>query len=146
MQITRFGDYAVRAIVHLATKKSGEIATSEEIANKQNIPLDFLYKIMKTLSMAGLVSVYRGKKGGFALAKGADDISVKDIIEAAEGPIYLNRCLMRKSECPSDTTCGVHPVWKEARDALVGVLDNYSAASLAKIQAKNLLNKSKKSK
>ena len=138
MQLTRFGDYAVRGLIHLAIKDNGGLATLSEIAKDQYVPLSFLAKVMQALSKAGLVIAYRGKGGGFSLARRAEDITIKDVIEAVEGPIILNRCLIRNGECKSDLYCGAHPVWRDAQQAIVKVLEEYSVADLAKKQKEKL--------
>ena len=138
MKLTRLGDYAVRGVIHLAMKREGEIATSAEIAAEQNIPHSFLVKVMQSLCRSGLVKVFRGKNGGFTLAMDAKEITIRNVIEAVEGPIYLNRCLVREGECPRDSFCSAHRVWIEAQEALVRVLDSYSVADLAVKQSENL--------
>lgn len=138
MKLTRLADYAVRAIIHLAAKEAGDLATTAEIAEKQSIPQSFLAKVMQALTRAGVVRAHRGKTGGFSLMDRAEDVTIRRIIEAVEGPIILNRCLTREGECDRDVFCGAHPVWREAQEALVKVLESYSAADMAKKQLANL--------
>ncbi len=138
MMLTRLGDYAVRAVIHLALKGKGNLATLTDIAVSEDIPRSFLAKVMQVLCKAGLVKALRGKNGGFALAMNASEITIKDVVEAVEGPITLNLCLRRKEECDRDMFCAVHPVWQEAQDALLNVLDKYTIEALAQRQKKNL--------
>jgi len=134
MTLTRLGDYAVRAVIHLALKGNGELATLTDIAVSENIPRSFLAKVMQVLCKAGLVKAYRGKNGGFALALNASEITIKNVVEAVEGPMTLNICLRRKGECERDVFCATHPVWQEAQDALASILDKYTIETLAKKQ------------
>ncbi|MDH3974291.1 MAG: Rrf2 family transcriptional regulator [Deltaproteobacteria bacterium] len=138
MKLTRLADYAVRAIVHLATKKEGEMATIAEIAESQGIPSSFLAKVMQALSRGGIVRAHRGKSGGFSLVDEPEKVTIRMIVEAVEGPINLNRCLTKPGECDRDTFCGAHPVWREAQEALFSVLDKYTAAEMAKSQLENI--------
>jgi len=138
MKLTRLADYAVRAVVHLAAKKNGEIATIAEIAERQEIPSSFLAKVMQSLSRGGIVKAHRGKTGGFTLLDAPENVTIRMIVEAVEGPIILNRCLARPGECSRDVFCGAHPVWREAQSALFSVLDKYTAAEMAKQQLANL--------
>lgn len=138
MKLTRLADYAVRAVIHLATKDVGELATTAEIAEKQAIPQSFLAKVMQALSRAGIVIAHRGKTGGFSLMDRAENVTIRQIVEAVEGPIILNRCLSWQGECDRDVFCGAHPIWREAQEALVKVLDSYSAADMAEKQLANL--------
>ena len=138
MKLTKLADYAVRAVVYLAGKKPGEITTTEEISEANMIPRPFLAKVMQALCKSGLVVGYRGKAGGFTLARSGEKITIRQIVEAVEGPIQLNRCLVRTALCERDAYCGVHPVWREAQVALLKVLDSYTAAGMAKKQAESL--------
>lgn len=138
MKLTRLADYAVRAVIHLATKEVGELATIAEIAERQSIPQSFLAKVMQALTRGGIVRAHRGKTGGFSLFNKAEDVTIRQVVEAVEGPLILNRCLLRQGECDRDIFCGAHPVWLEAQEALVKVLDSYSAADMAEKQLSNL--------
>jgi len=131
LQLTRDGEYAVRAVVYLATRPEGELCLISEIADVQDVPRSYLSKIMQQLVKAGLVKSRRGAKGGFALARPAGEITLREAIEAIEGPINLNICLIRPGECERDQTCPIHPVWKEAQEKLFEVLDAKTIASLA---------------
>lgn len=140
LQITRDGEYAVRAIVYLASQPEGKISLVNEISEAQDVPKSYLSKIMQHLTKAGLAKSRRGARGGFSLARPASQITLRETIEAIEGPIYLNVCLIKKGECPRDEVCPVHPVWKEAQRRLFEVLESKTMADLA-IEAEELHNK-----
>ena len=72
----------------------------------QKIPEKFLAKILQRLSKAGLLRSIRGSNGGFSLRKPAGKITMLEVIEALEGPVAINRCLLRKGECAEDQVCG----------------------------------------
>lgn len=131
LQLTRDGEYAVRAILYLAMQPEGKLSLISEIAEAQEVPRSYLSKIMQQLSRLGLVKSRRGAKGGFELARPATEITLRETIEAIEGPINLNVCLIRPGECHRDVTCPVHPVWKEAQEKLFEVLDGKTMAELA---------------
>jgi len=132
LQLTRDGEYAVRAVLFLASQPLGKISLISEISKAQDVPKSYLAKIMQHLVKVGLVNSRRGAKGGFFLARPADRITLRETIEAVEGPIYLNVCLIRKGECPRDEICPVHPVWREAQEKLFSVLESKTMAQLAK--------------
>lgn len=138
MKLTKLADYAVRAVVHLGCKKPGELATTEEIAEANMIPRPFLSKVMQSLCRGGIAVAHRGKSGGFTLARKGNEITVRQIVEAVEGPIQLNRCLIMSALCERDAYCGAHGVWKEAQDALLKVLDRHTVAAIAKKQSNSL--------
>jgi len=132
LQLTKDGEYAVRAVLFLASQPLGKISLISEISKVQDVPKSYLAKIMQHLVKVGLVNSRRGAKGGFFLARPADRITLRETIEAVEGPIYLNVCLIRKGECPRDEICPVHPVWREAQEKLFSVLESKTMAQLAK--------------
>src|ERR1700733_6391954 len=85
MQITRAAEYGVLGLMHLARLRGGAMAMIDEVSGAEKIPKSFLAKIFQELGRAGLVRSSRGARGGFWLAKGAEKITVLEIIEAIEG-------------------------------------------------------------
>ena len=130
LQITRDGEYAVRAILHMSAEPVGTLSLISEIAEAQEVPRSYLSKIMQHLVKAGLVKSRRGARGGFFLARRPQEITLRQAIEAIEGPIFLNVCLIKKGECHRDEFCPVHQVWQEAQRKLMEVLDNKTMAQL----------------
>ena len=107
--LTRRADYAVRIMLELGDKADcGQRVPATQIAQKTNIPLAFLRKIVADLVKAGLVQTYSGPSGGLTLAQPAANINLLHVLEAIEGPICLNTCLVRPKECPRNLTCPVH--------------------------------------
>ncbi len=132
LQLTRNGEYAVRAVLFLASRPPGRPVLITEISESQEVPKSYLSKIMQQLVHSGLVRSRRGINGGFTLARPAESITLKETIEAVEGPIHLNVCLIRKGECHRDDFCPVHPVWQEAQRRLSEVLDGKTMADLVR--------------
>jgi Rrf2 family protein len=123
MQISRRTDYGIRVILHLARLPANQRASTHDIAARQHIPGPFLAKIVSQLSVAGLVTTYRGAGGGVALAIPSDQISLLQVIEALDGPLRLNRCLIQPDSCPSSEQCPVHDVLTLAQEQLATLLD-----------------------
>ena len=132
MKLTRGGEYGIRGVLYLAQQNDGKVSMLSAIAKAQDVPPRFLAKIFQALAKAGVVKSHRGAKGGFSLARSASEISVKDVIEAVEGPLNLNVCLVAPGECDRDTTCTMHAVWEEAQEKMMGVLAKANFADLAK--------------
>jgi Rrf2 family protein len=143
LQITRDGEYAVRAVLFLAGRAEGTLSLISEISEAQEVPKSYLSKIMQHLVRAGLVKSRRGARGGFYLARKPEEITLREAIEAIEGPIFLNVCLIKKGECHRDEFCPVHQVWKEAQKRLFEVLDGKTMAQLV-IDGESLKKKPKK--
>lgn len=131
MQITRQADYAVRAVLYLAEHGPATRVATAEVAEKQRIPLSFLAKIMAQLSAAGIVRSTRGAHGGVALGRPADEISLLDIVEAIDGPVLLNECVLDPTACPLGADCTVHRVWCQAQSELVDRLARVNFRYLA---------------
>jgi len=131
MQLTRAADYAVRVTIHLATLPPGTLVSRSGLAAACDVPIHFLSKVLQALVRARLIVAHRGPSGGFALAVPADRVSVLRVVEAVEGPITLNACVINGSGCNRQGWCPAHNVWLEAQAALADVLSNASIGMLA---------------
>jgi len=131
MEISRRTDYGVRLILDLAGLPDGERASTQEIAERQDIPAPFLAKIISQLSLSGLVNTHRGAGGGVRLARPASEINLLQVIEALDGPVRLNRCVLDPGVCPRDQICPVHRVWARAQEHLVTALNDTTFDVLA---------------
>jgi Rrf2 family protein len=134
MKLTRGGEYGIRGVLYLAQQNDGKVSMLSAIAKAQDVPPRFLAKIFQALAKAGIVKSHRGAKGGFSLARSAGEITIKDVIEAIEGPIYLNVCLVAPGECSRDKFCPMHSVWEEAQEKMMGVLARANFADLARAE------------
>jgi len=128
MQITKQADYALRAVLYLARIDDGSKASTKDIAETQHIPPSFLAKIVSQLSIAGLIQTARGARGGVALARPAEQVSILDVIEAIDGPMLLNECTGNPRICPFEGKCPLYEVWCETRTM---IHDKLSAATFA---------------
>lgn len=131
MQLTREGDYAVRVLVDLAGRPRGDVVRTDDLSARTGVPRPYLAKIIQILSRASLVQTRQGPMGGVSLLKDPATITLREMVEAVEGPIYLNRCLVRPGECPRDRFCPVHPVWHRIQASLLRELDAVTAKELA---------------
>jgi len=111
MQIPRKIEYALRAMIYLADHPAG-VARGTEIATREQIPKYYLEKVIRDLMRRGLVHARRGPGGGYQLARKADTVTFRDIIEAVEGPITLNVCTDGSSSCALQPTCRMYRVWE----------------------------------
>lgn len=140
MKLTRGGEYGIRGVLYLAQQEEGKVSMLSAIAKAQDVPPRFLAKIFQALAKGGVVKSHRGAKGGFSLAKPASDITIKDVIEAVEGPIYLNVCLAAPGECSRQALCPIHSVWEEAQEKMMSVLNRKNFAELAREEKQLLLS------
>jgi Rrf2 family protein len=131
MQLTRAADYAVRVMVHMAALPDKERAMLPDLAEATEAPESFLSKVLQALTRAKMVSSRRGKSGGFLLLPRGRQTSMRDVIEAIDGPVRLNHCLTAGRSCTRKTWCQAHPVWIRAQEAMMDVLGEARIAELA---------------
>ena len=132
MQLTLRGDYAVRVAVDLASQSPDVTVKTRDLGRRTGVPPAYLSKIVQALAHAGVVRTRRGALGGVSLLRPPNTITLREIIEAVEGPIYLNRCLVRPGLCPRDCFCTAHPVWSRIQALVTGELDAVRLAELAR--------------
>lgn len=113
--------YALHAMLELAARDQDGTVTIGQIAQRRDIPERFLEAIMRQLKQAGLADSVRGKAGGYRLARHPARVTVGEIIALIEGPVFV------ESRRRSDVLTSV---WKEAEDALNGVLRRTTFADL----------------
>jgi len=121
MKLTRGGEYGILGVLYLAQQEDGKISVLSDIAKAQEIPPLFLAKVFQALTKAGVVKSRRGVNGGFSLARAACEITIKEVIEAIEGPIDLSR----------DKLSPMHAIWVEAQEQMASVLSRANFADLA---------------
>lgn len=96
MMITRESDYAIRTLRAL---KNGEQQTIEQICQRELVPRQFAYKILKKLDRAGMVSIRRGAGGGCSLGRSLETLTLLDVIQAIDRDFFLNPCLGTGYRC-----------------------------------------------
>ena len=130
MQITRETDYAIRCVLYL-TSQTDRIVMVDEIAREMATPKSFLAKILQKLVKADIARSFRGVKGGFKLSREPRDITFLDVIEAVEGSIALNACVLDRTVCGFSSICVVHPIWIKLRGEFNELLKKHNFADIA---------------
>jgi Rrf2 family protein len=130
LELTRRGDYAVRAMLALASEPDGAWLSVPSVSSAMAIPERFLPRVMADLVKAGLVVGHRGRTGGYRLARPAGSISLLDIIGAAEPERDDRTCILRGGPCGADGRCAVHDAFTGARNAM---LDRLGATPLSEV-------------
>jgi Rrf2 family protein len=131
MQVTRAADYGIRVMIHMATLPAHERALLPALARATAAPQSFLSKVLQALCRAGFIASRRGQSGGFELLPPGRKASLSAVIEAIEGPIHLNLCLVNGAHCKRKSFCPAHPVWASAQEAMLKVLNTATVAELA---------------
>lgn len=126
--INRDTDYAVKALMHIA--KNSERMSVSELAPKLDIPRPFLRKIFQILNKENILNSYKGKGGGFKLAKPSKDIYLKDLIKIFQGPIKLKECIFNQKICPDIRTCPLRKKISEIEKYVISELESVTLATL----------------
>ena len=120
--------YATRALLELSLNYDKGPVAIQDIATRQNIPVKFLEQILMALKMVGFVQSKKGPGGGYFLARAPKEIVLGSVVRALDGPVAPISCVSvhgyQECGCPHPDTCGLKRVFKEARDAIAGVLDS----------------------
>jgi Rrf2 family protein len=124
IQISKRVEYALRAVIYLASLPADRVESFRDIAEQQKVPKDFLAKILRSLVDAGVLRSVRGSAGGFALQMDPGQISFLDVIVATEGPIALNDCCAAGEGCARMGSCSMETVWRRAERAMLEVFSH----------------------
>jgi Rrf2 family transcriptional regulator, iron-sulfur cluster assembly transcription factor len=132
--LSQTGEYALRAMVHLAQAGGGEVRVqAEEVAEALQIPRNYLSKILHTLGRRGLLISTRGPGGGFRLAVAPEELPVARIVEIFDPQLLAEdrRCLMGREICSDADACPAHEHWKKVSREVRDFFTRTSLATLA---------------
>jgi Rrf2 family protein len=131
MRMSAKAEYAVRAMVQLATVASGTLVTTEDLAHAQGIPPQFLVDILTNLRTDRLVRSHRGREGGYELARPGNEISVADVLRCIDGPLASVRDIGLGDLPYSGPTAPLADVWRALRASMRSVLEETTLADVA---------------
>ena len=129
MRVSAKADYAVRAAAELAAADEGPVK-GERLAEAQDIPLQFLEHILLELKHQGIIRARRGAKGGYWLARPADEVTIADVVRAVEGPIADVQSTPPEAIEYTGNAEKLRDVWVAVRASLRSVLENVTLADL----------------
>jgi Rrf2 family iron-sulfur cluster assembly transcriptional regulator len=123
MKLSRESEYGIQGLIHLAQQPTGTILQLATIAEAQHLPQSFLAKIFQKLTQYGLVRSFRGATRGYALSRPASDISLREILEAVEGPGLFEHCIFWSHHCADTNPCVLHEGWKQIKPKLTAMME-----------------------
>lgn len=126
LELSSEGRYTLRALVYLA--QTGEQVTADRIFAETRIPRRLLSRILADLVQAGLVKSLQGRKGGSFLARPPQEITLREAVEAAEGPFEVTRCIMQERACGEGKPCAIHNAWVTGQEAILNYLETRTIA------------------
>jgi len=132
MNINQESDYALRLVLMLSKEGLDNKLDAKFLSEKTNIPLRFLLKLTRKLIQAGIVKSFRGINGGYAITKEPKDITLKDVVEAIQGPIIITRCIHDNQACSANKIghCSIHNALCNIQNTLVDELEKVNFENL----------------
>ena len=131
MRVSAKSDYALRALIELASRKDGGPVSAEELGRAQEIPHGFLQAILADLRRAGVVMSQRGQSGGWRMAREPETVSVADVIRAVDGPLVSVYGLRPEAVTYNESADVLQHVWIAARSSLRDVFEQVTIRGLA---------------
>ncbi len=130
LRISKLTDYGILLLVELARESGGAHQNARELAERTGLPQPAVSKMLKTLSGSELLTSQRGSKGGYALARAPQEVSVAEIIRALEGPIALMECVAGPGHCEQESHCDLRDPWQRINQAVQDTLERVTLAEL----------------
>ena len=131
MLVSTRGRYAIRVMIDLAEHRHGKFIPMKEIADRQEVSLKYMTKIMQALTKSGLLDGQHGKGGGYKLNREPADYRVGDILRLTEGTLAPVACLdVTDCRCDRAAECRTRPMWNELDRIINEYLDGITMADL----------------
>jgi FeS assembly SUF system regulator len=138
IRLSRLTDYGIVLMAHLADAGRGP-HTARDLAAETQLPLPAVSKLLKSLAREGLLVSSRGAKGGYQLARPAEQITVPEMIAALEGPIALTDCTLHEGACSQEPRCHVRTPWQRINRAVHEALSRIRLTDLTSADARRAI-------
>lgn len=129
MRLSRYTDYALRALIHIGVRPD-RLITIGEIAECHSISRNHVMKVVYQLGRLGHVHTVRGKYGGIRLGRPPEQINIGSLVRQTESDLALAECFSARNNCRLTPVCMLRGVLGEALTAFLEVLDRYTLADL----------------
>ena len=131
LRLSKKADYALIAMKHLAQLDAAPSTSAREIAERYDIPIELMAKVLQRLVRTGLLVSTQGTRGGYTLSRPSSTISVADVIESIDGPVAVTACSSENSDCDQYSKCSIRdPLW-QIKTRIVEVLGTVTIAEMA---------------
>ena len=134
MKLSTRGRYGTRALLELGLHQGEGPVLLKDIAQRQQIPLQYLEHLITPLIAGGIVRSTRGARGGVSLAKPAGEIKLSEVIRLLEGSVVLVECVDNPGVCTRSKSCVSRDIWDELKQAIDGVLESTTLQDLVERQ------------
>ncbi|PIX96456.1 MAG: Rrf2 family transcriptional regulator [Hydrogenophilales bacterium CG_4_9_14_3_um_filter_63_34] len=132
MVLSRTSQYAVQALIYIATQPPGEPVLNRDIAERLNVPAAYLAKILQNLCKQGVLDSFRGRLGGFRLREGMHRTTLMQVLLLTEGPEFTQSCILGLKVCSDATACPMHFKWIPVKKKIISLLNEMNLEELAK--------------
>ena len=124
MILSRTTQYAIQALIYMATQPRGVAVLNRNIAENLGAPPTYLAKVLQNLCRGNLLYSYRGKQGGFCLQEGGEKITLMQIVIITEGPGFTKDCVLGLKICNDKAPCPMHKQWYPIKQEIVNLLES----------------------
>lgn len=131
MILSRTSQYAIQALIYIATQPRGQPVLNRTVAEYLDVPPAYLAKIMQNLCRGTLLYSFRGRQGGFCLREGCEKTDLMQILTLIEGPGLTETCVMGLKRCSNETACPMHAKWYPIKTRIVELLHKQTLEKLA---------------
>lgn len=131
MILSRTSQYAIQALIFVATQPRGVPVLIREVAEHLDVPPPYLAKIMQTLSRGKFIHSFRGRQGGVCLCEGGEKTDLMQILTLIEGPGLTENCVLGLKICGDETACPMHAEWKPIKTRILKLLNQQTLGKLA---------------
>jgi len=130
MIFSRSSQYAIQALVLLASEPRGRYVLCRTLATRLGLPLPYLSKLLQEFARRGVITSTRGRQGGYAMLKEADAVSLLEIMTILGGERAATECFLGFKECSDETACAMHRTWRPVKERLFKLLREQSLGKL----------------
>ncbi len=134
MKLSTRGRYTTRALLDLALHQEEGPVLLKDIAQRQQISLQYLEHLITPLIGAGIVVSTRGPRGGVSLAKPPEEVRLSEVIKLLEGSLAPVECVNNPGICTRSELCVTRDIWSELKKAMNGVLESTTLQDLVERQ------------
>jgi len=137
MQFSVSIEYAIHGLIYLARAGGDKAILLSDIASAIKVPKEYMRKVFQMLNRGGLVARRRGAGGGYRLARPAELLTLRQVVEAVEGSLPVYGCLHMRRRCELSLSCPVQKAFAEARRRMAEALQDTTLADLTRVIAEN---------
>jgi Rrf2 family protein len=131
MILSRTSQYAIQALIFIATQPRGVPVLIRTVAEHLGVPPPYLAKVMQDLGRGKIIHSFRGRQGGVCLREGGEKTDLMQILTLIEGPGLTENCVLGLKICGDETACPMHTQWKPIKTRIVKLLNQQTLGKLA---------------